>query len=168
MSKKIPVRINGAYAGSFREHPFNWQNELHYWWRAKARPFIAKALFYCFAAFGLSVVAYAAGTYHAPTKVETSMVEVPDASVPPILEKIAKCESASNQYDKQGRLQLHPNKDGSVDVGKYMINNRYWEAKANELGYNIYTPEGNELMAVWLAKNYGSEPWSATRKCFVK
>lgn len=90
----------------------------------------------------------------------------------PVLQRIASCESVGNvskeakQFDSKGRLIKHANTDGSVDIGKNMINDRTWEAKAVTLGYDIYTEKGNDDMAKWIYKNIGTSPWSASMKCW--
>ena len=85
----------------------------------------------------------------------------------PILDKIATCESKGKQFFSNGVLVKHVNTDGTIDIGKYEINS-IWEAKSVQLGYNIYTEEGNHNMAVWLFTNQGSEPWSSSKKCWSK
>ncbi len=61
-----------------------------------------------------------------------------------------------------GSVLMTTNTNGSIDIGKYAINNRVWEAKAVQLGYNIYTEQGNHDMAVWIATNAGVKQWNAS------
>jgi len=46
------------------------------------------------------------------------------------------------------------------------INAVVWAKKAEELGYNIRSPEGNEQMARYIFENYGSVPWQSSAKCW--
>ena len=78
---------------------------------------------------------------------------------------IAECE---------GGTQFHP--DGTVvrgivnphDIGIYQINERYHKAKAESLGYNIYTLEGNTEYAFYLHMTQGDAPWAASKPCWAK
>ena len=45
------------------------------------------------------------------------------------MERIAKCESGAKQVDSKGVLIKHVNKDGSVDIGRWMINDKRHEAR---------------------------------------
>lgn len=75
---------------------------------------------------------------------------------PKIMLSLAKCESgtrhAINGKIIRGRLTPH-------DVGIFQISEIYWRDKAKELGFNIYEPEGNINMAMWIADKYGYEKW---------
>lgn len=91
--------------------------------------------------------------------VEVLPIEVYTNSVPPVLKRIAKCESGNNQKAK------HINPD---DVGYYGINRPTWGAKAHELGYNIDTREGNEKMAKYIYAQRGTVDWKYSQKCWNK
>lgn len=83
-----------------------------------------------------------------------------------ILEKIALCESGNRQFDADGNIvrgKLNPN-----DIGKYQISIHYWQLKANELGFDIFTEEGNEKMARWIFDHYGTSPWNWSKNCWNK
>lgn len=81
--------------------------------------------------------------------------------LPDVLLKIANCESGNKQF----------NEDGSVirgvinkyDVGRFQINLLYHEAKAKELGYDLFTYEGNTNYAIWLYEHQGTKPWNWSR-----
>jgi|SRR5688572_32515426 len=60
------------------------------------------------------------------------IVEAPEEPAV-IMERIAKRESGGKHFDWQGRLMKHVNKDGSVDYGKFMINDKRHEHKAARL-----------------------------------
>lgn len=86
------------------------------------------------------------------------------------LKRIASCESWGNptleprQFDENGAV-LH----GVVnpqDIGLAQINLPSWGNKALELGYDIFTPEGNLGMAKWIYDTYGSAPWYLSKGCW--
>jgi hypothetical protein len=60
------------------------------------------------------------------------VVEAPEEPAV-IMERIAKRESGGKHFDSQGQLMKHVNKDGSVDYGKFMINDKRPEHKAARL-----------------------------------
>ncbi len=86
----------------------------------------------------------------------------------PILDRIAKCESPSGHYDKTGQVVARGNKNSSVDIGKYQINNDVWGAQATKLGYNLFVEKDNEAMAHWIYENVGTGPWYLSAKCWSK
>jgi len=84
----------------------------------------------------------------------------------PILAEIARCESGFNQFDAQGnplRGRITRN-----DMGVMQINEGYHGERAEELGYDIKTLEGNMAFARYLYNKYGIQPWSASAKCWKK
>jgi len=62
--------------------------------------------------------------------------------LPPILQKIATCESRNTHYDRYGRVLR--GKRNPQDVGKYQINAAVWGTVAAEQGYDLYDEQGNE------------------------
>ena len=89
----------------------------------------------------------------------------PKIDVPPILERIAFCESRGRHFDENGEVLLGENK---FDIGKYQINSLHWQESAEKLGYDIYTEEGNKNMALELYRRYGAMPWKSSKKCWGK
>jgi hypothetical protein len=88
----------------------------------------------------------------------------------PILDKIALCESNNKHFDTNGQVLVRGNTNGraSVDVGTYQINVMYHGKKATEMGLNLFDQKDNRTYAVYLFETQGSEPWSASRKCWLK
>ncbi|MEK7208884.1 MAG: transglycosylase SLT domain-containing protein [Patescibacteria group bacterium] len=104
----------------------------------------------------------------------------PEMTIPELIEK------TSRDYDLDPRLALavakcennfkHYNQDGEVlrgranryDVGIFQINEQYHLAKSRELGFDIYTPDGNIEYAVWLMKTSGRAPWVWSQPCWSK
>ncbi len=111
-------------------------------------------------------------TAHAPTVgAKAHMVEVQEAAravarnlANDVMERIAKCESGGRQFDEKGRVVrgiVNP-----ADVGKYQINLDSWFKKAQELGYDLFTEEGNTKMAMYLYSKNGTRDWNASRYCW--
>jgi hypothetical protein len=78
--------------------------------------------------------------------------------------RIAKCESGLRQYEADGKVVrgvVNPQ-----DVGVFQINEAYHLKQAEEMGYDIYTPEGNIGYALWLMKNGGNRHWNSSRSCW--
>lgn len=83
----------------------------------------------------------------------------------PVMEKVAWCESR----EKQSARRKNFTEDGrhwSTDVGLFQINDFYWKEKSEELGYDIYTKEGNIKMARWLYERHGTDPWEWSAGCW--
>jgi hypothetical protein len=85
-------------------------------------------------------------------------------TLPPVMHRIAQCESRGQHWTKQGRVVR--GKQNRHDTGLFQINTIVWGKKAQELGYDIYTQEGNTLMARYLFENYGSVPWQSSAVCW--
>lgn len=110
---------------------------------------------------------FMAGSYFNPIITYAVKEQIKEVdSQAPVMDRIAKCESQSKHFAKNGQVLVMGNTNKSVDVGKYQINQQVWGAKATELGYNIFTEEGNKSMAYWIYKNHGTEPWYSSQKCW--
>lgn len=113
----------------------------------------------------VGMIIYSLGGRFHPHIVEAAPVIV-EVSVPverdfALLRKICKAESGGEQFDKKGKVIV--GKIDPRDKGICQINEYYNGAKARELGYDIYTKEGNIKMAEWLFLNFGSSPWDASK-----
>ena len=84
----------------------------------------------------------------------------------PILISIAGCESSFRQYTKDGEV-IH-GKVNADDVGVMQINEKYHLEKAQAMGFDILTTEGNVAYAKYLYQTQGAAPWSASEKCWSK
>lgn len=118
----------------------------------------------------LSVIALAfyAGQFSSSTTTYAQPIEKIVLADSPVLDRIAKCESPNGQLAKNGQVQVHANSNGTVDAGMYQINIQVWGAKATELGYDLFSKEGNKKMAEWLYANKGTSPWYSSAKCWDK
>jgi len=126
-----------------------------------------KRLFWCIvielACWGI----FKAGGYANPSIIYTKAEVIKEIEIKaPILERIAKCESPTGHYGKNGQVVVRGNDNHTVDIGKYQINSYYWGAKATELGLNIWVEKDNEAMANYIYKNYGTSPWVSSSKCW--
>ena len=82
----------------------------------------------------------------------------------PILVDIARCESTFQQYDDNGKVVR--GKIDSDDIGVMQINERYHGETAKKLGMDIYQIDGNIAYAKYLYEKKGTQPWSASAKCW--
>lgn len=82
----------------------------------------------------------------------------------PILIDIARCESTFKQYHEDGRVVR--GLIDSDDIGLMQINERYHGETAKKLGLDIYKVDGNVEYAKYLYKKFGTQPWSASSKCW--
>jgi hypothetical protein len=88
----------------------------------------------------------------------------------PLLKHIASCESWGDpnkeprEFNALGTvLRGYPNPN---DIGLAQINLPTWGAKAKELGFDLYTYQGNLGMAKWIYDHYGSAPWKYSKGCW--
>lgn len=85
-------------------------------------------------------------------------------TLPPIFKHIAQCESQTRQFNADGTI--HRGEINPKDIGMYQIN-EYWNGEtARELGFDIYTLEGNTRMALWLYEHRGLQPWAWSKPCW--
>ena len=85
-------------------------------------------------------------------------------SATPILVDIARCESTFKQFGDDGKVVR--GRIDRDDIGLMQINERYHGDIAEKLGYDIYSVEGNVAYAKYLYKKQGTQPWSASEKCW--
>ena len=93
-----------------------------------------------------------------------SATTTPENLIPPILLKIAQCESGGRQFNKDGSVLR--GKVNPQDVGLYQINEFYHLKQAQEMGIDIYTEEGNEAYALYLYDTQGTKPWNWSKGCW--
>ena len=103
------------------------------------------------------------GPTNTPETPQTADLTAKTAYLPPILERIAQCESGGSQYNEKGIVLGVKN---PLDKGKWQINEFYHGETARKLGFDLNTLEGNTNMALWLYKKYGTEPWYLSRACW--
>lgn len=84
----------------------------------------------------------------------------------PALVEVAKCESTFRHLDKNGNVIRGIS--NSKDVGVMQINEIYHEKRAEKLGLDIHTLEGNMAYAKWLYDREGLQPWKSSSKCWSK
>ncbi len=84
----------------------------------------------------------------------------------PVMISIAQCESHFRQFDKTG--SIHRGKINRSDLGVMQINEYYHGEKAEKLGLDLYTIEGNLEFARYLYEKEGTTPWLSSSKCWKK
>lgn len=169
--KKIKVFYGEERLRDIYPHATKW--EVFKW---KVRKFFRRVLQVVTVggvAGGLIYAAFIAGAYFNPKVTYATvdkMVEV--EGVPVVLQRIAGCESQGkaksegSHLAKNGQVVVHANTNGTVDAGIFQINVSVWGKKATELGYNLFTEEGNKSMALWIYHNVGTSPWTSSSKCW--
>jgi len=81
-----------------------------------------------------------------------------------LLTRIAICESGLVQFKKDGSVLR--GRENASDTGVFQINLYYHKEKADELGFDLFTTEGNIAYAVWLYQQQGTVPWLASARCW--
>ena len=72
------------------------------------------------------------------------------------------CESSMNEDAR------HYNKNKTVDVGIWQINNYYWEDYLKDRGLDIYNHEDNLSAGFYLLDTYGTSLWNWSKHCWSK
>ena len=101
-----------------------------------------------------------------PVELPPPVIGRQEPTLPPVLQRIAQCESWGQQWTRDG--QVLRGKRNPQDLGLFQINAVVWAKKAEELGYDLYTQDGNTQMARYIFENYGSVPWQASVKCWSR
>lgn len=57
------------------------------------------------------------------------------------------------------------NKDGSLDIGWWQINDARWQEKFKKMGLDITDPDQNLEAGFYLYSLYGVAPWKASNNC---
>jgi len=78
---------------------------------------------------------------------------------------VAECESGVQQYNSDGTI-LKDNVYGT-HYGLFQIS-KGWIPTAKAHGWDIFTPEGNVAMALYLYKQHGLRDWKASQECWGK
>lgn len=84
----------------------------------------------------------------------------------PVMVEVGRCESRFRQFDKSG--EPFRGIVNNMDVGVMQVNEYYHLKRAQKLGYNIYTVEGNLAYARLLYKESGTQPWNSSSPCWGK
>ena len=82
----------------------------------------------------------------------------------PVLAEIAKCESRFRHLGWNGAVLRGDT--APEDLGVMQINEFYHEERANALGVDLHTLDGNLAYAKWLYSKEGTLPWFASSKCW--
>lgn len=121
------------------------------------------------AVLALLMAPYVANSSKARIEANTASQKVLP-TLDPALVPVCTCESGQDtgepqQYDIHTGGVLH-GKQNPKDIGMCQVN-EHWNGKAaTEMGWDIYTTEGNILMANWLYAHYGKTPWNWSKGCW--
>lgn len=105
----------------------------------------------------------------APVVIETPKVD-PETLLP-ALKRICACESvgdpnAEPQHFESDGVTVLTGRLNNNDIGLCQISTTYWLDVAKELGYDIYTEQGNIAMANYIYEYNGSQPWFWSQHCW--
>lgn len=84
----------------------------------------------------------------------------------PVLALIAKCESSFRHLGWNGKVLR--GETAPEDLGVMQINEFYHEERANALGLDLHTLDGNLAYAKWLYNKEGTLPWYSSAKCWER
>ncbi len=87
--------------------------------------------------------------------------------IPPILQKIAVCESGNRQFEEDGKTVIR-GRANPHDIGRWQINERWHLKESRRLGMDIYSEAGNLAYALHLYRINGTRDWSWSRACWSK
>lgn len=135
-------------------------------WGRRFMKFVRRVVVFSSMVVGIWVV-FLTGMYI--NHVDTANAEVPvvKEELPPVLLRIAICESRNKHFAPSGQVLLNANTNDTVDVGRFQINT-VWFKKAGELKLDLMDEKGNEEMARYIYENKGTGPWSSSSKCWNK
>lgn len=102
----------------------------------------------------------------APVEPELIIIEVKEQeeTLPPVLNRIAECESGNRQFNEDGSVLR--GRVNSKDVGRFQVNEYYHLETSKKLGIDIYTWEGNTEYALYLYEKNGTRDWNWSKHCW--
>lgn len=109
-------------------------------------------------------------SYVAPAKEQIEPISEPLATLHPKLVPVCACESGQGkngtpkQFNPDGSVRF--GKINPLDTGMCQINQKYWLEKSKELGFDIFTEQGNIKMANWIYDRHGLQPWDWSKSCW--
>ncbi len=77
---------------------------------------------------------------------------------------VARCESTFRQFNSDGDILRGI--VNSKDVGVFQINEKFHLEKSKEMGYDIYSIDGNIQYARYLYDHQGLKPWKWSKDCW--
>jgi hypothetical protein len=157
--KSIKVLLYGQHLRDIYPHATRWEV-----FKFKAIRFFRKVGVVMIAVSGL-YVSYAVGAVISTPNVNQITIV---SSGSPVLDRIRECEGGTQFDPKTGQVRVMWNTNRTEDIGAYAINLQVWGKTATELGYDIFSEQGNEDMARWIYANKGTGDWSASYKCWHK
>lgn len=84
----------------------------------------------------------------------------------PVLVEVARCESQFRQHNKRGKTLTGVVNE--FDFGVMQINEMYHGKRAELLGLDLHTLEGNTAYARFLFEKEGLQPWISSAPCWKK
>jgi hypothetical protein len=116
------------------------------------------------------VVGFAMGYNHFNAKTvyaeKVTTVVVPSTDIPPVMMRIAKCESGATHY-RNGQVIFNGNNNKTVDIGFFQINSIH-SKQASAMGLDLTKESDNIEFGMYLYQNFGTEPWYSSKACWYK
>lgn len=81
--------------------------------------------------------------------------------IPPVLERIADCESGGTQFNDNGVVV----RSATGDYGFFQISYIH-RKEALRMGDDIMTTKGNILYGLYLYRTEGTAPWNSSKSCW--
>ena len=161
--KKIKVFYGDTRLKDIYPHATKWQ-VLKY----KTAQLIRKVFMLGVAVMGVvTIVLILSNDTNATTTVFNNIeTVVSEREVPPVMKRIAKCESNDMHFKKNGQVVTNANTNKTVDIGRHQINETVWGEKAGEMGLDLTNEADNEKMAMWIYENFGTEDWKYSSHCW--
>lgn len=77
-------------------------------------------------------------------------------------------EGSARHYTEEGTVIIggYTDPQFGLDIGMYQINTKFHLERAEELGIDIFTEEGNTKYARILYRESGTQSWIASRACW--
>lgn len=164
--KTIKVFAGNKRLKDIYPHATKWQV-----FKFKTARLIRKVFMIAMATAGVTIIVLLSTEYQVSQRLkitkEAPVVSAEDVNeIPPVMKRVAQCESGNKQYADNGQVITNGNKNGSVDIGRFQINLSIWGETATELGFDLTKDEDNTNFALYLYENYGTEPWVWSKKCW--
>lgn len=122
--KPIKVMWNGKHLRDIYPHATKWQV-----FKFKLKRFIRKCLILT-GATAIIFVAFVLGGMFDKSVIYEKVEAIKEVEkVPPVLDRIIKCESGNHHFDSNGQVLMRSNTNKTVDVGVAQINT-VWFKKA--------------------------------------
>jgi hypothetical protein len=162
--KKIKVFYGNKRLKDIYPHATKWQV-----FKYKTARFLRQVFMITIATAGVTIIVLLSTEYQVSQRLKVtkeSPVANAEEQLPAVMQRIAECESGDVHYKENGQVITNANTNGSVDLGRFQINEDIWGDKAGEMNLDLSNEQDNKTMALWIYENYGTEDWKYSSKCW--